>query len=445
MRRELGHIDDKAESVKQKQQELEERKQELEDRIQEVENGVARLEEELEEKRAVVERLSDAVRREKERLSELMEQKQKMDIEIAKIMANKEARQREIDFTRKRCEELRSELDRVQERMDFLNKAVETNQEQISNIEGLLSSSAGERERVLERLKSAKDLLSKVREDRTVLEKELISLEEELAHIREKSADLEKKLSELEVSIQKTVEILSTLYHIDWNDIEPEELDSSVDEEFFALREKFDRFGEINPLALQEYEEMRVREEELLQQKADLLTAKEDIELTLKKSDERARHLFLSTVDKVRRNFQDVVECLFGGGRGDIVLDGDDPLDANVEVMVSPAGKRLKRIDLLSTGEKTLATLSILFAVYLTKPSPFCVLDEVDAALDDSNVERFTRFLRQYLTKSQILVITHNRRTMEASDYLYGVTTEEPGVSKVVSLKLEEVKELLGE
>ena len=158
-----------------------------------------------------------------------------------------------------------------------------------------------------------------------------------------------------------------------------------------------------------------------------------------------ATELFVGTFEDIRKHFRETFLRLFEGGEADIWLqDTEDPLEAPIEIHVSPRGKRTQRIALLSGGERALTALSLLFGIYLVKPSPFCVLDEVDAPLDENNIGRFIRLLQDFKAETQFVVITHNPRTIEAADWIYGVTMEEPGVSTLVGVKLQEALEAAG-
>ena len=154
-----------------------------------------------------------------------------------------------------------------------------------------------------------------------------------------------------------------------------------------------------------------------------------------------ARARFLDTFEEIRHHFTKTFQALFEGGEADLKLEEGDPLEAGIEIMARPSGKRLQSIALLSGGETALTAIALLFAIYLVKPSPFCVFDEVDAPLDDANVRRFAAALHQFSQETQFLVVTHNKRTMEAADFLYGITMEEPGMSKMVSVRLEGAQE----
>ena len=208
--------------------------------------------------------------------------------------------------------------------------------------------------------------------------------------------------------------------------------------ELQAVTADLERLGPINMLAMEEYEEESKRLEFLRAQHADLLKAREDLATAIRQTNRTARQLFLETFEQVRANFRRTFETLFEGGDCDLWLaDPEDPLESDIEVSASPRGKRTQRIHLLSGGERALTALALLFAIYLVKPSPFCVLDEVDAPLDEANVERFIAMLQRFKAGTQFIVITHNPRTMEAADWIYGVTMEEPGVSSIVGVRVD--------
>ncbi|CAA9300563.1 MAG: Chromosome partition protein smc, partial [uncultured Gemmatimonadetes bacterium] len=199
-----------------------------------------------------------------------------------------------------------------------------------------------------------------------------------------------------------------------------------------------DALGPINMLAVQEHDEEDRRLKFLLEQQADLAKARDDLSSAIRQINKTAKEVFMGTFDTVRQNFHRTFQSLFQGGECDVWLaDPDDPLESPIEIHASPRGKKTQRIHLLSGGERTLTALSLLFAIYLVKPSPFCLFDEVDAPLDESNVGRFIQLLNDFKEQTQFIVITHNPRTMEAADWIYGVTMEEPGVSTVVGVELE--------
>ena len=214
--------------------------------------------------------------------------------------------------------------------------------------------------------------------------------------------------------------------------------DASLREEAESLRQQLETLGLVNVLAIEEHEEAVKRLDFLVAQRADLAEAKQSLQQAIREIDATARELFLATFTQVRENFRQIFLSLFGGGECDLRLENPEaPLDCDIEIHASPRGKRTQRIHLLSSGERALVALSLLFGIFLTKPSPFCLLDEVDAPLDDANVGRFVRMLNQFKTRTQFIVITHNpRTTTEAADAVYGVTMQEPGVSSIVSVRM---------
>jgi chromosome segregation protein len=220
-----------------------------------------------------------------------------------------------------------------------------------------------------------------------------------------------------------------------------EELDVETDalrSEAKTLRESLDELGPVNPLAIEEHEEEQRRLEFLTSQRNDLVNAKQSLHQAIREIDSTARELFLATFSQVRENFRQIFLRMFGGGECDLRLENPDaPLDCDIEVHASPRGKKTQRIHLLSSGERALVALSLLFGIFLTKPSPFCLMDEVDAPLDDQNIGRFVKMLNDFKSRTQFIVITHNpRTTSEAADAVYGVTMQEPGVSSIVSVRL---------
>lgn len=205
-------------------------------------------------------------------------------------------------------------------------------------------------------------------------------------------------------------------------------------------RDRIDRMGPVNMAALEEYEQQRERLEFLARQHKDLVQSKQHLEASIAKIDETTKKLFHETFESVRKHFIEMFRRMFNGGKADLILEpcGEDPLlDGGIEIIAQPPGKKLQTLSLLSGGEKAMTAIALLFALFLHKPAPFAVLDEIDAALDDVNVERFKNIVMEFARHTQFLIITHNKQTMQLADCLYGVTMEESGVSKLVSVKFE--------
>ncbi len=216
----------------------------------------------------------------------------------------------------------------------------------------------------------------------------------------------------------------------DWEAIRAE-----IDE----AREKIARLGNVNLDSIRELEELTPRHETLAAQKADLVTSIGRLEALIQELDEESRARFAATFEQIRGHFVELFRKLFGGGKADVLLeDPTRPLESGIEIIARPPGKEPQSISLLSGGERTMTAVALLFAVFRSKPSPFAILDEVDAALDEANIDRFNRMLMEFVVESQFIVITHNKRTMHHADVLYGVTMQEPGVSKRVSVRFED-------
>jgi chromosome segregation protein len=220
-------------------------------------------------------------------------------------------------------------------------------------------------------------------------------------------------------------------------DLDLETLESEAARVVGAL----EAIGPVNPLAVEEHADEVKRLDFLTTQRDDLVGARQSLIQAIREIDGTARAMFLETFTAVQGNFSRVFQTLFGGGECELRLaNPDDPLESEIDIHAAPRGKRTQRIHLLSSGERTLVAVSLLFSIYLTKPSPFCLMDEVDAPLDDANVGRFTRLLDEFKGDTQFLVITHNPRTMQAADAVYGVTMQEPGVSTIVGVRLGEAE-----
>ncbi len=279
------------------------------------------------------------------------------------------------------------------------------------------------------------------RERNTLMESTAV-LEKEVQQIREKLGRAKSLMIELEtrtVSLQEKLKDLEGEPAVEENPFlgrSPEELAH----ELVSRNAVLDRIGPVNMLAVSEYEEAWERLEYLVEQRDDLEKARASLSRAIAEINAEAAARFKETFDKVRINFQTMFLKLFGGGEGDIIaIEGDDPLEGGIEILARPKGKKLKNVIALSEGEKALTAVALLFSLYLVKPSPFCVLDELDGPFDDSNTDKFIAILRDFSKNTQFIVITHNKRTMEGSDVLYGITMAEEGVSTITSVSLEEM------
>ena len=224
-----------------------------------------------------------------------------------------------------------------------------------------------------------------------------------------------------------TTEDLEALNHTDWD---------VVRGEIKRLRERLHTMGPVNLVAIEEYAELKERYDFLKTQSDDLWNSKEQLLAAIDDINQTSQELFQQTFEQVRKNFEHTFTSLFGGGHSDLqLIDSEDILESGIDIIARPPGTRMKNLALLSGGQKTLTAVALLFAIYMVKPSPFCMLDELDAPLDDANVERFVKMVKQFTQFSQFLIITHNKRTIASADTIYGITMQEKGVSDVFSMR----------
>lgn len=299
--------------------------------------------------------------------------------------------------------------------------------------------------------------LKNIRENRKLQTAQLAESDEQLAQqrdaldrLRTGKSELDVQTAELRMRRQNLRERLAADYHItpeqmdeipapDWGDQGEPDL-ATLTANVAEMRAKLESMGPVNLVAIEEYQEREERYAFLTKQQDDLVKAKDQLMDMIKKINVKTSEMFSETFNKVNENFQAMFKKLFGGGSARLVLaDEQDVLESGVDIIARPPGKRLQSVSLLSGGERTLTAVALLFAIYMVRPSPFCVLDELDAALDDSNIDRFVNVLKDFLDQSQFVVITHNRRTIGAAGVIYGVTMEERGVSTTVSLKFSEI------
>jgi chromosome segregation protein len=288
-------------------------------------------------------------------------------------------------------------------------------------------------------------------EDVAAAEKELKARKTERERIFERLNEIKVALSSIDTKMRDLIDKAKEMYNEDLSCYLAGTELPLTDEEAAVTKEMLDRekrvleaIGPVNLAAVEEFNEKKSRLDFLEGQKADLVTAKGELTEAIATINKRARAQFLETFELVRRNFQETFHILFEGGEADLTLSEErDPLEADIIITARPKGKRLQDISLLSGGERALTALALLFALYKAKPSPFCIFDEVDAPLDDANVQRFIRMLKVFQKDTQFIIITHNKRTMEVAETLYGVTMEERGISRVVSVDFAGIEEVL--
>ena len=276
------------------------------------------------------------------------------------------------------------------------------------------------------------------------LEKDVSSASKELDKINNNAYNKKLQVQEMDFAKRKITDYLQQVYSMAITIEQLREVDtSSVDinqqkEQKEKLEKKLSSLGQVNLVAIEEFEELNKRYEFLETQKNDLIESKEDLKKAIAKINRVSREIFLDTFNKVAEEFKKNFRFLFGGGKARLMLlDESNVLESGVDIEVQPPGKKLQNVSLLSGGEKSLTAIALIFSIFKVKPSPLCVLDEIDAPLDEANVDRFNHLLCDFAKTSQFIVITHNKKTMSKADILYGVTMQERGISKVVSVKFE--------
>jgi chromosome segregation protein len=294
-------------------------------------------------------------------------------------------------------------------------------------------------------------------------ETELRGLRDSLSELQEKRGHQQVRESQLQMQIENLAENISRRYQLDLRtfiadagafdktlrvqlkraekevtakediDLDDEELQRLIAE----LTRQLDNMGPVNLDAVQEYDELEERYKFLESQNTDLTNSRRELLDVIAKINATTKQLFADTFAQIRANFKEMFAELFGGGRADLsLMDESDPLNCGIEISAKPPGKQLQGVSLLSGGERAMTAVALLFAIYMVRPSPFCVLDEIDAPLDESNINRFCRMLDRFIAQSQFVIITHNKRTISKADILYGVTMEERGISKIVGMKM---------
>ncbi len=432
-------------SLTKREEHIAQEREELERRTEEIAKNLTDLKVEMEElERAKASRASQSPQKQ----SDL----HKAEVELEKLTQETEKVHIELVSKRSEYENLNNDITRTEELLGETAERIATREKELEDAK----NEAEAQKKTIEQLKTQ---LQKDFNEREAIEKVLHDLEEQhrgqksaideqerhardLRNVRESEADTihdyELKVNELLLKSQNLRDRIREEHDISLEEGEiDEEFDFETTEgEIEVLRQKLKSIGPVNLLALKEFEQEKKRLDLLVDQRQDLLDARANLEETIQKINETARNLFVSVFDKIKDNFSVVFNEFFEHGKAELALEmGTDPLEAEIKIGVNPKGRRMESLSLLSGGEKALTAISLLFAIYLVKPSPFCILDEVDAPLDDINVDRFIQALRKFSDNTQFIIVTHNKLSMKAADYLYGVTMEEDGVSKLVSVR----------
>ncbi|SDK44253.1 chromosome segregation protein SMC [Natronincola ferrireducens] len=426
--------------MKRELQELEEAKKTTLEKYKLIERAIQDMEETISQTKQMVEGYEENIVKEKQQLEKLNEGITKGKIKTATIREQKKSLLQEIEnlqtilkFNETQLEEKNKRIAEINKDHKILHQVIEENKIQLQNLMGILR----ELEKKLEELKKKRQDLLQVDKQK---KESLQQIEEIIKDLNESTYKLDMKCTRLEMQQQSFYNKLWEEYELTYiqaKNIREDITDNiNIGREIKTLKDEIKGLGHINMESIQEYENVKERYEFLTNQKDDLEKARQTLAKVIKDMEETMKKQFLEEFIKIRKNFNDVFIKLFGGGKAQLVLEDEkDLLNCGIEIIAQPPGKKLQSLSLLSGGERALTAISLLFGILLVKPSPFCILDEIEAALDDANVNRFAGFLQELSPDTQFVVVTHRRGTMESADALYGVTMEEEGISKIVSVK----------
>ena len=366
-------------------------------------------------------------------------------VALAAVDEKKRAARDALDAARRRGEAMQQDL-------DSSRRLVELDRKRKADAQAAIQKSRAEIDRLYDQQRQLNQEADDLEESRAGLKEKLEEIRSRLSQKRKAHAEASEQLhglkveqGEMEVRVESLIARAADEMSMDvlalyqgYEHDEQRDWDA-VDAEIRELRGKIERLGNVNLDAITEQEELEKRRDFLREQLADIESSRRQLHDLIRRINRESRELFVETFDRVREHFQTLFRKLFSGGRADIMLlDPDNVLESGIEIIARPPGKELRSLSLLSGGEKTMTALSLMFSFFKYRPSPFCLLDEVDAALDEENTRRFVRLVQEFVDTSQFVIISHAKRTMSMADVLYGITMQEAGVSNRISVRFEE-------
>ena len=373
--------------------------------------------------------------------SEATRQFNEFNLNVTRQQSKINALKQELEFKTNQINDLKLQIENNTTQLGETGNNISQSEQSLKEIEEGLLELFRKREEAERALNEADQAYYNLRNQLSEKESELRHKVKDKEQVEHMLAAIKDKLNELKLQLAGTKERLNVEFRIQLEDILDQERTSEtaveeLQEKADRMKKRLENLGEVNPTAIEAFTEMKKRYEFIVEQKNDLVTAKESLLKTIEEVEATANQKFLDTFNLVRDHFHKVFKTLFTeDDQCDLVLENPENLaETGIEVIAKPKGKRPSSLTQLSGGERTLTATALLFAIYLIKPAPFCILDEVDAPLDDANVSKFTNMIRQFSDNSQFIIVTHNKMTMSTVDVIYGVTMQEPGVSKLVSV-----------
>jgi len=439
-------LQNKIENLHHLEQSSSQRIEELQQQLDESHDAIASTREELEKLNTQLEELTDRVQVVEQDYT-MAEQEYNFstatfnegNLQFTRQQSKLVSLQQEFDFKSDQLNDLKIQMENSSVQLSEAASSINETATALADLDVLLVSMLQNKEVEEKKLNEADQAYYNLRSVLTAKETVLRQKQKSKEIIDTLLNEIKDKLTDLKLQLAGMKERLHVEFKIDLDVIinEPRDGDQPLEElqeKNDRMRKRLENIGEINPTAIEAYTEMKKRYDFIMEQKNDLVTAKDSLMLTIQEVEATANQQFLDTFNKVRENFQKVFQALFTeDDTADMVLvDPTNLADTGIDIVAKPKGKRPSSIGQLSGGEKTLTATALLFAIYLIKPAPFCILDEVDAPLDDANVGKFTKMIKQFSENSQFIIVTHNKQTMSAVDVIYGVTMQEPGVSKLV-------------
>ncbi|MBA4544025.1 chromosome segregation protein SMC [Thermoactinomyces daqus] len=409
-----------------------------------------RLEQEIEQLRREQTRLEQMIREaedlakqaasDKEEAGERMTELRVTVAQLRQELANLEEIGRRLAEDYKRSSK---QLGIAKKEWESLGSQQEFNQQEMGQLEQRINDLRQQKEKIQSQLAETRQLREETLQRREQQEKEVRTLSQSYRKQENRLHEQEVRVNRLDVELNHLLQKLAEEYEISYErakqEYEVPAEPAKAERRVRSLKSQITSLGDVNLGAIEEHNRLMERLDFLKTQEADLLEAKEKLYEIIRQLTEEMGRRFLESFEMIRTEFQDVFVKMFGGGRADLQLsEPDNLLETGIDIVAQPPGKKLQNLNLLSGGERALAALALLFAVLRIKPVPFCVLDEVDAALDEANLTRYTHYMKEFSGKTQFIIITHRKHTMEGADVLYGITMQESGVSKLVSVKLEE-------
>jgi chromosome segregation protein len=427
---ELKEAEEELNTFNSRQEELKNKQKDLDSKIEDIQKVISDSEEEINNNKNQSTKMEMEIARLSALLESLEEEKKTKENTISVFSNDLETMVSQLDTLEKENVELKDKINNYLQQNQEFSREIEAKIQEGKDLRNDIEAFQSQQERLISEQKEISGLVSDV--------------QEQLNLLSDKVYDRKLKMQNLSFEKNKVISDLKQLYEVEFNieDVNNKEEDFSFNDLVSKeedLKRKLKYLGNVNMGALEEYEELNQRFEFLEAQREDLVASKESLRKAIAKINKTSRTMFTEMFTKIQEEFRKLFRFLFGGGKAEIfLLDPDNVLDSGIDIVVQPPEKKLQNVNLLSGGEKSLTATALIFSIFKIKPSPLCILDEIDAPLDESNVDRFNHVLSEFSQKSQFIVISHNKKTISQADVMYGVTMQESGVSRIVSVKFKE-------